>query len=118
MKPAPPVMINACNLDSCSLRILQGELQLLGERVDGGSATLPLPLGFETQIADAAAPRRQHPADGAEIAAVGVLLIETANHVRRDPDEGPQRRRRLDAVLAPVPGAAEHQRDLLEIIDE
>ena len=36
----------------------------------------------------------------------------------RDPDERAQRRRRLDAVLAAVPGRAEHDRDLPEIVDE
>ena len=50
--------------------------------------------------------------------AVGVLLIEPADDVGRDADEGAQRRRRSDAVLAAVPGAAEHQRDLLEVVDE
>ena len=36
----------------------------------------------------------------------------------RHADERAQRRRRLDAVLPPVPRRAEHQRDLLEVVDE
>ena len=59
-----------------------------------------------------------HAADGAEVGAVGVLLIEPPDDVGRDADERAQRRRRLDAVLAAVPRAAEHQRDLLEVVDE
>ena len=38
--------------------------------------------------------------------------------VGRHADERAQRRGRPDAVLAAVPGAAEHQRDLLEVVDE
>src|SRR6187402_2411153 len=115
MKPAPPVMINELNLYRRALGILEGELQLLGQRVDGGAAALPLTLGFKSQIADAASPRCQDPTDRPEIGAVGMLLIEAANHVGRDADERAQRRRRPDAVFAPVPGTAEHQRDLLEV---
>src|SRR4029079_10067019 len=63
-------------------------------------------------------PRRDYAADGAEIGAIRVLLVETADHIRRDAAEGAQRRRAADAVLAPVPGAAEHQRNLLEVVDE
>ena len=47
-----------------------------------------------------------------------MLLIEAANHVGRDADEGAERRGRLDAVLAAVPRAAEHERDLLEVVHE
>src|SRR4029077_17378479 len=49
---------------------------------------------------------------------VGVLLIEPADDVRRNLDERPQRRRRLDAVLAAVPPPTEDQRDLLEVVHE
>src|SRR5262245_36214513 len=106
MKPAPPVTISV-RLDSRALRVLQGEAELLRERVDGGAAPLPRALGLEPEIADAAAPRRDDAADGAEVGAVGVLLIEAADHVGRDTDEGAQRRRAADRVLAAVPRAVE-----------
>ena len=98
--------------------ILQRQPQLLRERVDRRAASLPGAFGLEPQVADAAAPRRDDAADGAEVGAVGVLLVEPADDVRRDADERAQRRRRLDAVLAAVPRAAEDQRDLLEVVDE
>jgi hypothetical protein len=47
-----------------------------------------------------------------------VLLIESPHHIRGDPDERTKRRRRLDAVLAAVPGRAEHHRHLLEVVHE
>src|SRR6185369_1299646 len=50
--------------------------------------------------------------------AVGVFLIQPPDDFRRDANEGAQRRRRSDAVLAAVPGAAKDQRDLLEVVDE
>ena len=98
--------------------ILKGQFQLLGELIDRRSGSLPRAVGLEAQIADAAAPRRDHAADRAEVGAVGVLLIEPADDVGRDADEGAQRRRRLDAVLAAVPRGAEDDRDLPEIVDE
>src|SRR5439155_23871578 len=73
---------------------------------------------LEAQVADAAAPRRDDAADRAEVGAVRVLLVEAANHVGRDADEGAQRGGAADAVLAPVPRAAEDDRDLLEIVHE
>src|SRR6185503_7626221 len=39
-------------------------------------------------------------------------------HVGRNADEGAQRRRRLDAVLAAVPSRFEDARDLLEVVHE
>src|SRR5439155_21996194 len=77
-----------------------------------------LPLGLEPQIADSAAPRRNHAADRAEIAAIGVLLIQAPDDVGRDANERSERRRAPDAVLAAVPRAAEDERDLLEVVDE
>src|SRR5213075_636117 len=82
------------------------------------AGALPGAFGLKAQIADAAAPRRDHAADGAEVRAVGMLLIETADNIGGDADERAQRRRRADAVLAAVPGAAEDERDLLEIVHE
>src|SRR5262249_52456426 len=75
-------------------------------------------FGLEPEVADAAAPRRDDAADRPEIAAVRVLLVETADDVGRDANEGAQRRRAADRVLAAVPRAAEDERDLLEVIDE
>src|SRR6266850_4222623 len=102
-------------LHRCSLRVLQREPQLLRQRIDRRAGALPLPFGLEPEIADTAAPRRDDAADGAEIAAIRVLLIEAADDVGRDPDERAERRRAPDAVLAAVPRAAEHERDLLEV---
>src|SRR5262252_1834563 len=121
MKPAPPVMSKVANsslLYRCAFRILQREPELFRQRVDGGAAPFPGAVGLEPEIADAASPRRDDAADGAEVAAVGVFLIEPAYDVRGDADEGSQRRRRANRVLASVPGAAEHERDLLEVVDE
>src|SRR5262245_25244672 len=47
-----------------------------------------------------------------------MLLVETADDVGRDANEGAQRRGAADAVLASVPRAAEDQRDLFEVVDE
>src|SRR5439155_5023936 len=105
-------------LDRRALRILQREPELLRERVDRRARALPRAFGLEAQVADAAAPRRDHAADGPEIRPVRVLLIENADDVGRDADERAQGRRRADAVLASIPRAAEHERDLLEVIDE
>src|SRR5689334_20149221 len=115
MKPAPPVT-SSVRLDSRSLRILQRQPALLGQRIDRRAAALPRALGLEAEIADAAAPRRDDAADGAEVRAVGVLLVQPADDVGRDSDERAQRRRAANGVLAAVPGAAEHQRDLFEVI--
>src|SRR5690349_4793470 len=121
MKPAPPVMRRLRNLltsDRGAFRILQREPQLLRERIDGRARPLPGAFGLEPQIADPPAPRCDHAPDRAEVRPVGVLLIEAPDDVRRDADEGAQRRRRADAVLAPVPRAAEDERDLLEVVHE
>src|SRR5882672_5248726 len=139
MNPAPPVMRSvptaesnrrerrakislraqrALRLNGSSFRIHQREPQLLCERIDGRAGPLPGAFGLEPQVADAAAPWRDDAADRPEVGAVGVLLIEPADDVGRDADERAQRRRRADAVLAPVPRAAEDERDLLEVVDE
>src|SRR3984893_8876946 len=95
MKPAPRVMrsVGMCTSDRCTLRILQREPQLLRQRIDRGPAALPRPFGLEPQVADAAAPRRDHAADGAEVGTVGVLLVETADDIRGDAHERAKRRR-------------------------
>ena len=85
MNPAPPVMSRVDNiwrLNGRALRIPQREPQLLRQRIDRRAGALPGAFGLEPQIADAAAPRRDHAADGAEIAAVGVLLIEPPDRRR------------------------------------
>src|ERR671927_191291 len=106
MNPAPPV-ISSVTLDRSTLRVLQRQPELLRERIDGRSRALPGAVGLEPQVADPAPPRRDDAADRAEIAAIGVLLVEPPDDVRRDADERAQRRGAADAVLPPVPRAAE-----------
>src|SRR4051794_37426924 len=104
MKPAPPVISRVATgkceprrtrsaqrkyltlrasrslrLDGRALRVLERQPQLFGERIDRGAGALPGAVGLEPQIADAATPRRDHAADRAEVAALGVLLIEPAD---------------------------------------
>src|SRR5262245_31616190 len=105
-------------LDRGAFRVLKRQAQLLRQRIHRRPAALPGPFRLEPQVTDAAAPRRNHAADRAEVGAIGVLLIEPAHDVGRDLDERPQRRRALDAVLPAVPRGAEHLRDLLQIVDE
>src|SRR5437867_11637145 len=106
------------SLDRRAFRILQRQPELLRQRVHRRPAPLPGAVGLESEIADAAAPRRDDAADGPEVGAVGVLLIEATHDVRRDADESPQRRRRADAVFPAVPRSAKDQGDLLEVVDE
>src|SRR5687767_13074916 len=94
----PPLRLN-----SRAFRVLQRQLQLPRQRVDRGSLPLPRAFALEPKIADATAPWRDHPSNGTEVGAIGVLLIEPPNHVWRHPDERPQRGGRLDAVLAAIP---------------
>src|SRR5688572_13213330 len=98
--------------------VLKGQPQLLRERLDRRAAPLPLPLGLEPQIADTAAPRGNHTADGPEVAALGMFLVQPPDDVGGHADEGAQRGRALDAVFAAVPRAAEHERNLLEVVHE
>src|SRR5437764_8736390 len=73
--------------DRCSLGILQRQPQLLRQRIDRCPAALPGALRLEPEIADAAAPRRNHATDRPEIAPVGMLLVEPPDDVWRHPDE-------------------------------
>ena len=59
-------------LDHRAFRILQREPQFLGELVDARAVALPGAVGLEAEVADAAAPRGDDAADGAEVCAVGV----------------------------------------------
>src|SRR5712692_7439717 len=54
-----------------ALTNLTREPQLFCQRIDGGTCALPGALGLEAQVADSAAPRRDHAADGAKIAPIG-----------------------------------------------
>src|SRR5215203_2001613 len=98
--------------------ILQGQAQFLGERLHGRAAAFPLALRLETEVTDAAAPRRNHAPDRAGISSLGVLLIEPPDDVWCDTDESPQGRRALDAVLPAIPRAAVYQCDLFEVVHE
>src|ERR1700737_988358 len=101
-----------------AFRVLQREPELLGQRLHRRAAALPLPFGLESKIADAASPRRDHATDGAEVAALGVFLIQTAHHLWRNPDKRAQRGGALDAVFPSVPRAAKHLGNLLEVVHE
>ena len=67
---------------------------------------------------DPSAPWCDDPADGAEVGTVGMFLVQTADDVRCNADEGAQCRHRTDGVFPPVPRGAEELGDLLEVIDE
>src|SRR5436190_1807807 len=99
-----------------SFRVLECQPEFLGQRLAGRLRVLPRPLRLEARIPDATAPRSDDAADGAEVGAVRMLLVQPANDVGGDTDEGAQRRCALDAVLAAVPGGPEYLRDLLEIV--
>src|SRR5450759_6034550 len=117
--PRPPALCpTGRSSDRRPFGVLQRQPQLLRQRIHRRPATLPGPFGLEPQVADAAAPRRDGTADGAEVGAVDMLLVQPADDVRRDAHEGAERVRALDAVLAAVPGGAEHLRDLLQVIHE
>src|SRR5437667_11282235 len=79
-------------LDSRPLRMHERQPQFLRERIDRRARALPGAFGLESQVADAAAPRRDDAADRAEVGAVGVLLVETPDHVGRDANERAKRR--------------------------
>src|SRR6188768_2583150 len=107
-----------CALACGTFGILQCQPQLLSQVVHRRPLALPCAIGFEAERADAAAPRRDHAANRAEVGATGVLLVDLLQHVRRDADERAEGGRRLDAVLAAVPRRFEDARDLLEVVDE
>src|SRR5215204_4679354 len=79
--------VHAVALHSGAFRILQSQLQLPSERIHRRTGALPRALRFETQIANASAPRSDGPADGAEVAAISVFLIQPSHHIRSNPDE-------------------------------
>src|SRR5687767_2850910 len=118
MNPAPPVISSVSNLYCGPFRVLKRQPQLLGERIDGRAAALPGALGFEAQVPDPAAPGRDDAADRPEVSPIGVLLVEPPDDIGSDADEGPQCRCRPDAVLPAVPGSAEDEGDLLEVVHE
>src|SRR5262245_14275889 len=73
--------------DRRAFRVLKRETKFFGERVDCCASSFPGAVAFEAQIADSPAPRRNDAADGAEIRAICVVLIEPADHVGRYADE-------------------------------
>src|SRR5215203_1345906 len=109
---------NSRELAGRTFRVLQRQSQFLRQVIDRRSLPLPCAIGFEPECADTPAPRRNDTSDGTEVGAIGVMLIDLLNHVRRDANERAQCRRRSDAVFAPVPRRFKNARDLLEIVDE
>src|SRR6185503_19839994 len=81
----------ARQLDPSAVRIFQRQLELTRQRFDGGALPLPRSIRLEPQIADAASPRRDNPANRAVVTAVRVVLIESTDYIGRDADEGAQR---------------------------
>ena len=79
-----------------SFGVLQGEPKLLGQRLDRRPMPFPGVLGLKPEVPDPSAPGGDHPTDGAEVRAVDMLLVETADDVGRDTDEGAEGRRGLD----------------------
>src|SRR4051812_21182486 len=107
--PAPKW--SAVASDRRPFRILQRQPQFLGERLAGRLRVLPGPLGLEPRVSDPAAPGRDDPPDRPEVGAIRMLLVEPPHDIRCDTDEGAERGRALDAVLAAVPCGSEHLRD-------
>src|SRR5882762_5790795 len=69
-------------LNPSAFRIFQRQLELTRQRLDGSPLTLPSALCLEAEVADAAAPRRDHAADRAIVTAIGMILVESTYHVR------------------------------------
>src|SRR5689334_9167863 len=86
-------------LDPGAFWIFQRQLELARQRLDRGTAALPRAFGFKSQVTNATAPWRDDSTDRAVIAAVGVILIEPPDHIRRYANEGAKCRRALDAVF-------------------
>jgi hypothetical protein len=68
--------------------VLQGEPEFLDQLVNGRTRPLPGAVGLEAQVADAATPRSDDAADGPEVCAIGVLLVQVLDDIRRNPDKG------------------------------
>ena len=62
------------DLNHGSFGILQRQLQLLGQQIHRRPRALPGAVGFEAEVADPAAPRRDDPADRADFRAIGRVL--------------------------------------------
>ena len=77
----------------------------LASSFDRRSSALPGAVGLEPQVANAPAPWRNHAADGPEVGAFRMLLIEPAHDVGRDTNERPQRRRDRMLYLRPFQAA-------------
>src|SRR5262245_364726 len=97
--------------------------QLARQHVDGaacaaGQLLPPLALGLEALVADQLSPRRDGARDGVRVEHVVAGGADRGQHRGHHRQEGAQRRRRPDAVLAPHPRAREHARDLLEVVQE
>src|SRR5688500_5194915 len=107
-----PVLYSFSALNARPFRVFECQLKLTRQRVDCRSGALPHTLALESYISDTTTPRRYHAANCPIIAPVRMLLVESSNDVGRHADKGTQRGRRLDAVLATVPGDAEYDRDL------
>src|SRR5690348_16680611 len=90
-------------LDPGTFRVFQRQLELASKGIHGGAGALPGAFRLEAQVADTPPPRGDGAPDGAEVAAVGVLLIQPTHDVRRNANERTQGYGGLDAVLASAP---------------
>src|SRR5262249_22094347 len=105
-------------LHTCAFGILQRQLELARQRIDGRTRALPHALALEPHVPDPASPRGNHAADRTVVGAVGVLLVESSYDIGCDTNEGTQRSGRFDAVFPARPGGAKHDGHLLEVVHE
>src|SRR4029453_9031941 len=101
---APSCIILWPALNACPFRIFERQFEFACQGIDCRPRALPHALALEPHVAYATAPRRHDAADCPVVAAIGVLLVETPDDIGSDANECAPRSRRLDAVLAPVPG--------------
>src|SRR2546428_6640586 len=97
--------------------------QLPGEELDGAASAAgllltPLALGLEAAVPDEGGPWLDRAADRVRVEGIVVAAPDRLQHVGDDAQERSKGRRRLDAVLPTHPGAREHPRDLLEVVEE
>src|SRR5262249_17906467 len=101
----------------------QGTAELPREELDraAGASGLflpPLALGLEPTVPDEGGPGLDRATDRVRIEGIVMAGADRLQHIGHDAQECPQGHGGLDAVLPTHPGAREHTRDLLEVVEE